>query len=288
MTTPSPVPAGAFDAWIGRSESRRDVLGASPVARMAATLDRADLAPTEASELPPLWHWLYFLPDAPGAELGEDGHPRRGGFLPPITLPRRMWAGSRITFHAPLHIGEPVERSSRITAVEPRSGKSGPLVFLKLTHHITGPRGLAITEEQDIVYREAAPPGAPAAAKAPPAPEGASFSRRITPTATLLFRFSALTFNAHRIHYDRDYATRVEGYPALVVHGPLIATLLLDLVSRERPDARVLRFDFKAVSPLFDDAAFEVCARDDGAKRLSLWAQNAAGDLAMQAAAELA
>jgi 3-methylfumaryl-CoA hydratase len=277
-----------LSAWIGRTETRPDVISAGPVARLAATLDRSDLTTGgEGDVLPPLWHWLYFLPDTPGAGLGEDGHAKRGGFLPPVPLPRRMWAGSRVTFHRPLRIGDPLTRTSLIRSVDERNGRSGPLVIMTLSRTLAGPRGLAITKEQDIVYREAAKPGAPATAAAAAARVEKQRSRLVMPSEPLLLRYSALTFNAHRIHYDREYATRVEGYPALVVQGPLIATLLLDFVSRERPTAKVSRFEFKAVSPLFDGAAFEVCLKDAEANRLQLRARNPAGGLAMQASAEL-
>jgi 3-methylfumaryl-CoA hydratase len=278
----------ALQEWIGRVESRTDEVTATPVAALAATLDRDDPLPLPGDPLPPLWHWLYFLPLCRQSELGPDGHPKRGGFLPPVPLPRRMWAGGRLTFSQPLRVGQRIERTSQIVEVESKEGRSGPLVFVLVRHEIAGPRGVAITEEHDIVYRDDPRPGEqPAAPRR--APEGAAWERRIEPDDVLLFRYSALTFNGHRIHYDRRYVTEVEGYPGLVVHGPLIATLLLDLVRRNRPDAVVRALSFRAVSPLFDIAPFSVSGRpaDDG-RTVSLWAANADGGLAMDATATLA
>ncbi len=281
MTSP-----GTFEAWIGRTEERCDIITAAPPAALSATLDRDDPAPVAGTPLPPLWHWLYFLPMARQSELGPDGHGKRGGFLPPVPLPRRMWAGSRLEFVHPLRVGDAVVRTSRIAAVTSKSARSGPLVFVTVEHEIANETGVAIREAHDIVYRDLPVPGA--ATTAPEAPRDESFAREIVPDDVLLFRYSALTFNGHRIHYDRRYVTEVEGYPGLIVHGPLIATLLLDLLRRERPDAVVARFDFKAVSPLFDLHPFTVCGRPDGERTYSLWARNSAGGLAMQARAELA
>ena len=282
--------AAELQGWIGRHERRVDQIHATPVAALAATLDRDDPLPVPATELPPLWHWLFFTPLTPARELGPDGHARRGGFLPPVPLPRRMWAGSRLVFHRPLRVGEAVTRDSRIASVEVKQGRSGALVFVTVGHDITGPQGLALSEEHDIVYRGAPAPGAPAAAPQP-APQGAEFTRRIVPDPVLLFRYSALTFNGHRIHYDRAYVTGVEGYPGLVVHGPLIATLLLDALRRAHPAARVRRFAFRAVRPVFDVQPFSVCGRlataATGARQALLWARDHEGALAMQAEAEL-
>lgn len=275
-------------AWLGRTEQHSDRIHAAPLDALAATLDRDDPPARPGDEAPPLAHWLFFLTAARQSELGADGHPRRGGFLPPVALPRRMWAGGRLTFQQALRVGDEVTRSSRITAVDAKSGRSGRLAFVTVRHEITGPRGLAITEEHDIVYRDAPQPGAVASAP-PTAPTDETFARRIEPDAVLLFRYSALTFNGHRIHYDRSYVTESEGYPGLVVHGPLIATLLVDLLRRERPTAVLQRFAFTARSPLFDGQPFDVCGRFDGGERTAvLWARNHEGTLAMQASAELA
>jgi 3-methylfumaryl-CoA hydratase len=274
-------------SWVGRTEQRADRIHGEVLDALAATLDRDDPPAHTGDAAPPLSHWLFFTPLARQSELGPDGHPRRGGFLPPISLPRRMWAGGRLQFHHPLQVGDEVVRTSRITSVDAKSGKSGALAFVTVRHEIAGPRGLAITEEHDIVYREAPQPGAAAPATTA-APSDATFSRRVAPDPVLLFRYSALTFNGHRIHYDRNYVTEVEGYPGLVVHGPLIATLLVDLLRRERPAATVSHFAFAARSPLFDLHPFDVCGRFDGARSVALWARNHQGALAMQASAELA
>ena len=272
--------------WIGRTERRTDQVTATPIAALSATLDRDDPEPVSGSDVPPLWHWLYFTPLARQSEIGPDGHPKRGGFLPPVPLPRRMWAGGRLEFHHPLHVGDPITRVSRVADVSVKSGHSGALVFVKVHHEIADTRGIAITEEHDIVYRDPPAPGAPAPAPRA-APDDAAFSREIAPDPVLLFRYSALTFNGHRIHYDRSYVTGVEGYPGLVVHGPLIATLLLDLLRREMPHAGVRRFEFRAVRPLFDIHRFAVCGRRDGERAVHLWARDHEGFLAMEAVAQL-
>ena len=272
--------------WIGRTETRTDLVTAVPCAAMSATLDRADAEPKDGMPLPPLWHWLYFLPLSPLREAGPDGHPQRGGFLPPVPLPRRMFAGGRFEFRHPLRIGDTMTRTSRIVDVTGKEGRSGALVFVTVRHEIANGSGIAMTEEHDIVYRE--PPRADAPAPKPqPAPTGETFSREIVPDPVLLFRYSALTFNSHRIHYDRPYVTEIEGYPGLIVHGPLIATLLVDLVRRSLPEATITRFTFRAVRPLFDTHRFSVCGCRDGSI-IALWARDHQGCLSMEASAELA
>jgi 3-methylfumaryl-CoA hydratase len=274
----------SWDAWLGRTEVRDETLAAAPLASMSATLDRDDPPPVAGTEVPPLWHWGYFTPLARESEIGPDGHATRGGFLPPVTPPRRMWAGGRLTFDAPLAVGDAVTRTSRIASIDAKSGRSGTLVFVAVHHDYLTVRGRAIHEEHDIVFRDAPAPGA--SAPAPPrGREDEDYAREIAPDPVLLFRYSAITFNGHRIHYDREYATKVEGYPGLVVHGPLIATLLVDLLRRERPTARLRQFDFRAVSPLFDVHRFRVCGRDEGGGRHALWARSHEGALAMQATA---
>jgi 3-methylfumaryl-CoA hydratase len=260
--------------WLGRSEERTDVV--RPVSALAATLDRED----PGLVLPPLWHWTLFPQLTPQSGIGPDGHALRGGFLPPVPLPRRMWAGGRLDFLQPLRIGDQVRRLSRVAGIRSKLGRRGELVFVTVRHQIFSSSGLALTEEHDIVYR-----GMESSPAAPlPAPDGALYEREIVPDPVLLFRYSALTFNGHRIHYDRSYATGVEGYPGLVVHGPLIATLLLDLLHRHRPEVQVRRFQFKAVRPLFDTQPFFVCGRPDG-NGFALWARDTEGYLAMEASA---
>ena len=289
---PSVIDADALarlQAWQGRSETLADELTAAPVRALAATLDRDDPAPVHGTRLPELWHWLYFLPHHRQSEIGTDGHAKRGGFMPPVPLPRRMWAGGRLTWEAgnPLVVGDVVERTSTVASVSHKAGRSGELVFVLVRHEVRNARGLALTEEHDIVYRAAAAPGE-AAPLPTPAPKDATFSREIVPDDVLLFRYSALTFNGHRIHYDRRYVTEVEGYPGLIVHGPLIATLLVDLLWREKPEAKLSKFEFRAVRPIFDIASFRVHGRPDAdGQSFRLWAEDADGWLAMQASATL-
>ncbi|MGM9491556.1 FAS1-like dehydratase domain-containing protein [Ideonella sp. YS5] len=281
------IDIGHLQTWIGQTEVAHDTVTPVPLRALTATLDRDDAPIAPGAPIPPCWHWLYFLPLHRQSAIGADGHPPRGGFLPPVPLPRRMWAGSRIDFLAPVTAGQALARTSRIEDVRLKDGRTGPLVFVKVRHEIQADGRLAIVDRHDIVYR-----GMPAAGEPVPAgvmpPADAQWTRRIVPDDVLLFRYSALTFNGHRIHYDRRYVTTVEGYPGLVVHGPLIATLLLDLLRRERPDARVTRFAFKAVKPIFDIAPFEVCGRAIGHSEAQLWARTPEGHLAMEASATLA
>ena len=269
-----------LSSWVGRERVTRDVLSADRLVQLSATLDRDDPAPRPGDPLPPCWHWLFFQETTPMAEVGSDGHPKRGSFLPPIDKPRRMWAGSRIRFPEPPRVGETMRRVTRIASVTEKAGKSGSLIFLGLVHEISTDRGLAIREEQDLVYRDMPPQDAETPAP-PAAPSDAVWRRAIRPDPVLLFRYSALTFNSHRIHYDRTYCMAVEGYPGLVVHGPLTATLLVDLVRREQP-ARIASFDFRAVSPLFDTAPYAVAgAPSADGKSARVWAEAPAGGLAM-------
>lgn len=277
----------SFDAlkdWIGREEEHLDVATAAPLAGLAATLDHLD-PPWRAGEVPPLGHWLYFLPRAPQREIAEDGHPHRGGFLPPVPLPRRMWAGGQLEFVAPIRTGEALRRRSTIADVQHKSGRSGEMVFVKVLHEVSTEAGPALREVHDIVYREAPKPGE-APPPSEPAPD-ALWRRPMVPDPVLLFRFSALTFNGHRIHYDRKYCEAVEGYPGLIVHGPLTATLLVDLFLRENPGARVTGFRFRARRPLFDVHPFTLCGapRAGGA---ALWALDHTGQVAMSAELEAA
>lgn len=276
--------------WIGRSETVTDVATATPYAALSATLDWPAQRPTVGTVLPPLWHWLYFLPIAQQSEIGPDGHPKRGGFLPPVPLPRRMWAGSDFEFRSPIHIGDALARTSTIVDVTEKSGRTGRLVFVKVRHEVRrqGETAVALNEHHNIVYRDLPSPSD----VAPPplaAPSNAAWSRNVVADDVLLFRYSALTFNGHRIHYDRQYVTQTEGYPGLIVHGPLIATLLLDLLRRQLPSATVTRFEFKAVRPTFDIHPFSVHGQpsSDG-KTVRLWGQDHEGWLTMDALATIA
>jgi 3-methylfumaryl-CoA hydratase len=276
-------------SWVGRSETLRDTISAAPVVALNATLDHPAIAVDKGWALPPLWHWLYFLPAHRQSEIGPDGHARRGGFLPPVPLPRRMWAGSQFEFRSPIRVGDRVARTSTIDDVSSKEGRTGKLVFVKVRHELrcNDAADPALVEFHDIVYREAKQP---TDIEPPPvkASEGAPWQREIVPDDVLLFRYSALTFNGHRIHYDRRYVTEVEGYPGLIVHGPLIATLLMDLLRRNAPDADVASFRFKAVRPTFDLNSFKVngAPQQDG-KTVRLWAEDHEGWLTMDATATL-
>ena len=241
---------GEAAALVGRSETRTATAYPEPAQLLHATLDRDDRGFTAGDALPLLWHWLYFPPLILQSRLGEDGHTRDSSLLPVVPfLPRRMWAGSRLRSEGPLRIGDRLTRRSEVASLTPKIGSSGRLLFVTLRHTLSGSSGGSVVEEQDIVLREPASGPPPPAKPAAPAPF--DFEHVVTPTPTLLFRFSALTFNAHRIHYDHPYATQVEGYEGLVVHGPLMAVLMLDLLDRVRPDVFIAAFKFKALHPAF-------------------------------------
>lgn len=257
-----------YSAWVGRSSSMSDTLDPARSNALLGALGREG-AQRSGDRLPLLHHWLYFWDVRPPAGLGEDGHPARGDFLPPIALPRRMWAGGRLEFHGPLALGETVEKTSTIRSVARKEGRSGELIFVTVEHRVANSAGLAIREEQDLVYREPADraPELPRPAAAPEVP----WSETIDPDPVLLFRYSALTMNGHRIHYDRPYATEEEGYPALVVHGPLQATLLIALAERHL-DRPIVRFEFRGVAPAFDGIPLNVCGEPEGTGA-RLWTQ---------------
>jgi 3-methylfumaryl-CoA hydratase len=267
---------GDLKHWIGRQETRMERVAREPFHRLNAMLDRTE---GPGDHLPPLGHWLCFLPDAPQAELGADGHPERAGFMPPIALPMRMWAGSRLTFTAPIPFATEITRRSTILDIKEKAGRTGPLAFLTVRHEVFAGSELCVTEDLDVVFRDRSGAGKPA-----PAGERreAQVSHIVDPTAALLFRYSALTFNAHRIHYDRDYATKQEGYPGLVVHGPLLATLLVDHFRRHRPTATIRSFVFRAQRPVYDLKPFSVNLTDSklGA---DVWANDGDGFVAMDA-----
>jgi len=235
--------------WIGKSQTDEDLISERQARLMAATVDYPQERVSAGQPLPPLWHWVYFLNGLPPAELGRDGHPARGGFLPPVPLSNRMWAGGRVTFLQPIPIGASVCKVSSILSVEHKQGRSGDLVFVTVLHELFLADGaLCLREEHDIVYREPQPLAKPVPVADAVNPVGVS--RTLVPTSTLLFRYSALTFNGHRIHYDADYCREVEGYPNLVIHGPLNATLLAQLA--EAVGGRPIReFSYRGVSPAF-------------------------------------
>lgn len=269
--------------WIGREERKTDVLTAGLAERLRATLGSGAAAPGET--LPLAIHWCLAPAAAPPGEIGEDGHPARGGFLPPVPLPRRMWAGGELKFLWPLRIGDAVERLSRIADVSEKVGRTGRLVFVTVEHEISTSQGVAVAERQDLVYREARSTAPPRQAADPVAgPRRADAGLTVETPAVLLFRYSALTFNGHRIHYDRDYARDVEGYPGLVVHGPLQATLLANMAARLSDGRPPRAFAYRGVAPLFDGAAFTVnAARRDGG--FDLWCADSTGATTMTAAA---
>jgi 3-methylfumaryl-CoA hydratase len=275
--------------WIGRRETSSERIHPAAATLLAASLDADDPQMSEGMELPPLFHWLYFLPVCRQSLLGADGHPPRGGFLPPIDLTRRMWAGSTLAFAEPLLIGERASRESQIIDVTVKQGRSGQLIFVSLQHTIRRESGvIALIETQELVYRDL--PGAvEPATSGPAAPASESWLRVVKPDPTLLFRYSALTFNAHRIHYDRRYATDVEGYPGLVVQGPLAATLLVRLLQQEMPGVRLRQFRFRALKPLFDDQEFLLCGqRLAEAADIRLWTCDASRSRCTEAFATIA
>ena len=271
-----------YKDWIGRTDERHDVATAAPLVSLSALLDRDDLPPKEGDAAPPLAHWLYFLPNYRQSEAGADGHAKTGSFMPPVPLPRRMWAGSRLEFLRPIRVGSRISRLSRIVDVAPKEGRSGPLLFVTVRHEVRDEGGVVLTDEHDIVMR-----GESALANAPkPAPTNETWKREIHPDPVLLFRYSAVTFNSHRIHYDHPYVTKVEGYPGLVVHGPLIATLLVDLLRRSRPDTVLRGYAFRAMRPLYDTAPFDTCGLpDEAARSAKLWTRDAEGAVTMEATA---
>lgn len=260
-----------YTPWVGRSETTHDTASPSAAVGLAAVLDRP-LAPEHANSarLFPVGHWLQFTPTAPMSELGADGHPKLGAFMPPLDLPRRMWAGSKLAFHTPITVGQRLERVTTIESITPKSGSTGRLCFVVLRHDISADGALAIVEHQTIVYREAVEvdPEAPSPQRPPradgEAPEGWDWSRALRPNEVTLFRYSALTFNSHRIHYDLPYATGAEGYPGLVVHGPLSATYIVDSFREQHPGAEITGFEFSARAPVFANEQVHVIGRSDG------------------------
>ena len=249
--------------WIGRSHTDEDVITSRHARLMAVTVDHPHPDRIRDGEpLPPLWHWIYFLEGLPPGELGRDGHPARGGFLPPVPLANRMWAGGRVAFVAPVPIGARVNKASRVLAVDLKTGRAGDLVFVTVLHELTAMSGeLLVREEHDIVYKNASP-AAPGTGDAEPLPADAH-CRPFVPTSTTLFRYSALTFNGHRIHYDQDYCRNVEGYPNLVIHGPLTATMLASFA--EEAGGRHLReFSYRGLRPALLGEALTLVAEITG------------------------
>ena len=269
-----------WDSWVGRETVTEAVLDPAQANRLAVTLDR-EPSFRAGDDLPPAWHWLYFHDLVRSSQLGADGHPALGVTMPPVPLERRMWAGGTLSFREALRLGELARRTSRITSIEEKHGKTGTLYFVTVDSEVAVADRVGVAERQMIVYREAT---ATSAGLRPVAPEASQFSRRWELDSTALFRYSALTFNSHRIHYDTDYSRDVEGYENLVIHGPLIATLLLDLAVAEGHTVRT--FDYRAKSPLLLPDPFTVNGSvADGTGQL--WAATLDGRLAMEAQVEL-
>jgi 3-methylfumaryl-CoA hydratase len=269
--------------WIGRSQEASDIVTAQLVKGLRATLFQEIGEPTTGEVAPFTVHWCLAQPVFPMSQLGADGHPKRGGFLPPVPLPRRMWAGGELEFVDPLRIGDEAERTSRISDISVKTGSTGALCFVAVEHLIRSPRGTAIRERQDIVYREMTG-GASAAPKAPPPPPVAKHRETHVSDPVLLFRYSALTFNGHRIHYDRDYVTKVEGYPGLIFHGPLQAALLVELAAKLHGGTPPKKFSYRGLQPLFEGSSFSVNANDN-AQGMELWIANAEGQPTMKGTA---
>ena len=271
----------ALTDWVGRTRITEDLIAPFQARGMAAALDY-DTAPGQGDALPPGWHWMYFPDIAPQSALGADGHEARGEFLPPVPLPRRMWAGNRLVFHRPLVIGKMARRESEIISVEEKTGRAGALAFVTVRHRYVSGGDVALEEWHDIVYRAPAEPGAPPPPiQAPPTEK--QWQRALVPDEVMLFRYSAVTFNGHRIHYDHPYVTGTEGYEGLIVHGPLTASLLLDLVAREAPERRLSGVQFRAMRPVYAGRTLTVEGAADGNGGGSAWAVDADGAMAMRA-----
>ena len=273
-----------YRSWIGHEDRASEQVTPQLVNRFNATLDLGSKYPKNGDPVAPMIHFCLAPAAAPGAELGPDGHPARGGFLPPVPLPRRMWAGGKLAFERDILVGETVERSSRIDSVEIKEGRTGTLCFMAISHILSVGDEVVVRERQDVVYRGNPDSARPAMAAA--RAETGQYKRTVAATPPLLFRYSALTFNGHRIHYDQPYATGVEGYPGLVVHGPLQATLLVHFAAALRGGQTPRKFDFRSHSPLFDNADVELHATDGRDGRV-LWTARPGGPVALKAEASL-
>jgi len=268
--------------WVGNSETRTEIIHQQALNGFAALMDD----PVPASPFVPAGgHWLYFLPTDRQSNLAEDGHSYKGSFLPPVDLPRRMWAGGRLTFQRPIKAGDVIEKISTVKSVTEKQGRSGKLVFVTVEHDLKNSGGPYIREEHDIVYRQAAI-GNEAPKPAQNAPTDAMWQRVISPDPVLLFRYSALTYNGHRIHYDRDYVTTVEGYPGLIVHGPLIATFLMKLAIDNMNGKSLKTFEFKNSAPVFDTADFHIYGKKLDDTQCLVWATGPQGNLAVMGTAK--
>jgi 3-methylfumaryl-CoA hydratase len=270
--------------WIGKATEASDIVTAHLVMGLRATLFQEIGEPKHGDAAPWTTHWCLAQPVFPMSELSQDGHPTRGGFLPPVPLPRRMWAGGELQFFDAMRVGDEVKRSSRISDVTMKTGSTGVLCFVAVEHEISTPRGLAIRERHDIVYREMSSAAPATPTKAPPPPPAAKHRESHMADPVLLFRYSALTFNGHRIHYDRDYVTKVEGYPGLVFHGPLQASFIVELAAKLHGGMPPKKLSYRGVQPLFEGSEFSVNANDNGAG-MELWTANSAGQPTMKGTA---
>jgi 3-methylfumaryl-CoA hydratase len=275
---------------VGRTQTATDVLHPGPANLLRLALGRPERELKEGDPLAPAWLALYFLPRYGPDELRPDGSPRDAGVVPPMPMPRRMFAGERVRFHRPLRLGEAVRRETTLADIALKTGSTGTLVFATVVNRVFGADGLAVEDERRTVFREEVKAGERnQAPRRDPAPADAPWRRRVTPDPILLFRYSALTFNSHRIHYDRRWATETEGYPGLVVHGPLTTTLLIDFARDSSPGRAMRAYTTQARAPLFDVAPFELRGRPTGDGRgAELWAVTPEGTIAMSAEVEFA
>ena len=271
-----------FPGWQPNVERCAEVIAPAQVNRLAAVLDEPAPDYGEGDRLPPLWHWIFTIKPVPHSRLGRDGHPERGGFLPPVTLPRRLFAGMKTEFLQPLIIGLEAERGSEVIDITEKSGTSGDLVFVRIRNSIRQQGNLCVVDEQEVVYRDKGAPIVLPEVKPFPEPAAGTWTKELIVDAGMLFRFSAVTFNNHRIHYDRTYATTEEGYPALVVHAPLVAMLLLQLL-RENTDQTVRQFEYRALAPLFDGQPVRLTASAAGVDTIGMQALRADGKIAARA-----
>jgi 3-methylfumaryl-CoA hydratase len=279
----APIDLDKLQQWIGNTEKNIDIVTGHLVRGLRATLFMEIGEPKPGEAAPFTAHWCLAPPVYPMSQLGPDGHPARGGFLPPVPLPRRMWAGGELEFIDVLRVGDEMKRSSRISDVTMKAGSTGPLCFVSVQHEVTTPRGVAIRERQDIVYRDMTQ-SAPTAAKPRAAPPPSKHRESHMADEVLLFRYSALTFNGHRIHYDRDYVTKVEGYPGLIFHGPLQAAFLVEFAAKLHGGAAPKKFVYRGVQPLFEGSEFSVNANDTDAG-MELWTANSEGAPTMKGTA---
>jgi len=268
--------------WVGKTEEIQDRIYTTPASALALTLNYKDFPVKEGDPLPEIWYWLYFLPIVPMSEVGPDGHPKRGGFLPPITLERRMWASGKLTFYQDLIIGEQILKTSEIVKISEKEGKAGKLVFVTVKHLIQSARGVAVEEEQNIVYLHM--PKSFVEPKSNPIPDDLAWKETYPIDPVLLFRFSALTFNGHKIHYDWRYATEVEKYPGVVVQGPLQALLLLESAKNHNPGKKPASFSFRAVRPIFEFDKVYICGKSNPDGSHDIYTANTDSNIGMQAA----